>query len=66
MLYSASLDTTSSPRRRSESSEVSSENSCVFSSSKESLGGADGSLYSKSSVCFSSSTLLLVSILGLG
>ena len=66
MLYSASLETTSSPKRRKESSEVSSENSCFFSSSKESLGGDEGSLYSKSSVCFSSSTRLLVSIAGFG
>ena len=66
ILYSASLDTTSSPRRRRESSEVSSENSCFFSSSKESLGGTLDSLYSKSSVCFSCSTLLLVSIAGFG
>ena len=66
MLYSASFETTSSPNLRRESSDVSSENSCFFSSSKDNFGGEVGSLYSNNSVCFSCSTLLLVSIFGFG
>ena len=66
MPYSDNLLITSSPNCLKEASEVSLEFSSSFSSNKESLGGFVGVDSSKSSSCFSSSTLMLFSTFGAG